>query len=658
MIKTPSPAPSGLRRVLRGPAATAGLAAAALGAVLLAPLAGHGSTPAAADGAQVQISGARNLSDALSVSFTGEASGASGESGDGAAGKARTGTVHLLAWNDFHGNLEPAGLNIYGRFAGGAAYLAKLVKSRQAAYGRGQATVLAGDNIGAAPLADALFQEEPATVVTNLMHVDYASVGNHEFDKGATELLRVARGGCGADACAGKPYLLPNGRTTNVYPGASFGYLAANVLDAKGRTLFPATGVKELRSTSGRSVKVGFIGEVLKDTPTIVTPSGVAGLTFTDEAAAANKAVAALKKRGVKIPVLVIHQGGSQTSPAALNGCTGDLAGSPIAAIASKLDPSIKVIVSGHTHAEYRCTITTNGVTRLITSAASFGRVLSDITLTVDDRTGTLVSAAASNTIVENALNASGTGVVRQDDPSKSDPTVAAVVKKYVDAAAPLANKVIGTIQGDLTRTASPTGEQPLGDVIADSQLAATAGATVGAAKVAFMNPGGIRADLKASDISSGGEAPGQVTYGEAFTVQPFGNSLVTKTLTGAQIRSLLEQQFAGCGGQTTQRILQISSSLKYEQAVAPLPTAPTAADCAAKIGQIFVGGTLLQPTDSVRVTMNSFLATGGDGFTVFNSGTDTLGGAQDIDAMVAYLGAAGATGIAVPAPDRIVAKP
>ena len=631
--------------MLRSRGTTAGLAMLAVGAVLAAPLVGTGA--ASGSGAGVQISGARSLTDAVSVNFV-----------SAGAAPVKTTDLHLLAWNDFHGNLEPAGLNIYGKFAGGAAYLAKLVKDRQATYGRLQATVLAGDNIGAAPLADALFHEEPATVVSNLMHVDYASVGNHEFDKGATELLRVARGGCGADACAGKPYLLPNGRTTNVYPGASFGYLAANVLDAKGRTLFPATGVKELRSTSGRSVKVGFIGEVLKDTPTIVTPSGVAGLTFTDEAAAANKAVAALKKRGVKIPVLVIHQGGSQTSPAALNGCTGDLAGSPIAAIASKLDPSIKVIVSGHTHAEYRCTITTNGVTRLITSAASFGRVLSDITLTVDDRTGTLVSAAASNTIVENALNASGTGVVRQDDPSKSDPTVAAVVKKYVDAAAPLANKVIGTIQGDLTRTASPTGEQPLGDVIADSQLAATAGSTVGAAKVAFMNPGGIRADLKASDISSGGEAPGQVTYGEAFTVQPFGNSLVTKTLTGAQIRSLLEQQFAGCGGQTTQRILQISSSLKYEQAVAPLPTAPTAADCAAKIGQIFVGGTLLQPTDSVRVTMNSFLATGGDGFTVFNSGTDTLGGAQDIDAMVAYLGAAGATGIAVPAPDRIVAKP
>jgi len=648
---TPTPPPSRRRALLRAPATTAALATAALGAVLLAPLAGTGAPTAPAGASDVQISGATSLADALSVSFTGTGGTSS------TPGTARTGDVHVLAWNDFHGNLEPASLNIYGRFAGGAAYLAKLVKARQAAYGRSEATVIAGDNIGAAPLADALFHSEPATVVTNLMHADYASVGNHEFDQGTAELQRVARGGCGADACAGKPYALPNGRTTNVYPGAAFRYLSANVLDAKGRPLFPATGVKEVRSTSGHEVRLGFIGEVLKDTPSIVTPSGVAGLTFTDEAKAANAAVATLRRQGVRIPVLVIHQGGFQTSPAALNGCAGALAGSPIAAIAAQLDPSIKIIVSGHTHAEYRCTITTNGVTRLVTSAASFGRVLSDLTLTVDDRTGTLVSASASNTIVENALNAYASGVVRQPDATKEDPAVAAVVQQYVTAAAPLANKVIGSVQGDLTRTASPTGEETLGDVIADSQLAATSGATVGAAKVAFMNPGGIRADLLASAISSGGEAPGQVTYGEAFTVQPFGNSLVTKTLTGAQLRSLLEQQLAGCGGQTTARVLQVSSSLHYERSTAALPATPTPADCAAAIGTIQVNGATLAPTDTVRVTMNSFLATGGDGFTVFNAGTDVLGGAQDIDAMVAYLGAAGTSGLAVPALDRIVAK-
>jgi len=624
---------------------TAGLAAAAVAAVLIAPLARSGA-PAGSAASGVQIAGAGNLSDAVSVSFAEEPAATP------------TTDLHVLAWNDFHGNLEPAGLNIYGQFAGGAAYLAKLVKDRQAAYGDGrEATVLAGDNIGAAPLADALFHEEPATIVTNLMNVDYASVGNHEFDKGATELLRVAKGNCGADGCAAKPYTLASGRTTDKYPGADFRYLSANVTDAKGKTLFPAYGVKKLKTSAGQDVKLGFIGEVLKDTPSIVTPSGVAGLNFTDEATAANKAVANLRKEGVKIPILVIHQGGFQTT-SSLNGCAGQLAGTPILDIASRLDPSIKIIISGHTHAEYRCTITTNGVTRLITSAASFGRILSDVTLTVDSQTGDLVSASAANSIVTNALNTPGTGVIRQPDPSKEDPKVAAVVKQYVTAAAPLANKVLGSIQGDLTRDGGTTGEQPLGDVIADAQLASTAGATVGNAKIAFMNPGGIRADLKVNDISSGGEAPGQVTYGEAFTVQPFGNSLVTKTMTGAQIRSLLQQQFPGCGGQSTQRILQISSTLKYELAPAALPTTPTAADCAAKIGTIWVNGTALQPADSLRVTMNNFLATGGDGFTVFNSGTDPLGGAQDIDSFVAYLQAAGAAGVPVPARDRIVPEP
>jgi 5'-nucleotidase len=614
------------------------LVAAGVGAVVLAPLAAVGVSPAQA----VTIAGASSLTDTVSVSFAATAS--------------PTTDVHLLAFNDLHGNLEPGSLNIYGRFAGGAAYLSKLLKDKQAAYGRKEVTLFAGDNIGASPLASALFRDEPTVVVSNLMNVDLASVGNHEFDKGATELLRIAKGGCPATGCTGAPYALRNGRTTNVFPGARFKYLSANVtVDATGRTLLPATTTKEFEA-GGREFEVGFIGEVLKDTPSIVTPSGVAGLTFGDEADAANAAAARLRREGVKIPVLVIHQGGFQNPGPALNGCAGNLAGSDIEKIAMRLDPSIRVIVSGHTHAEYRCTITTNGVTRLITSAASFGRVLSDITLTVDTRSGELVGAAAANSIVENALNASGSGVVRQPDPSKVDPVVDAVVQQYVAASAPLANVVIGRVQGDLTRKAS--GESTLGDVIADAQLAATAPANVGGAQVAFMNPGGIRNDLLASAVSSGGEKVGEVTYGEAFTVQPFGNSLVTKTMTGAQIRSLLEQQWRGCGGQGTSRTLQISSTLSYEQSTVALPAVPTAADCAAQIGVIKINGVVVGPADTFRVTMNNFLATGGDGFTVFNQGTSALGGAQDIDSFVAYLKAAEPAGVVVPALNRIVPKP
>jgi 5'-nucleotidase len=610
------------------------LAALAVGVVIAAPLASTKSN--AKD--TVIISGARSISDRVAVTFQ-------------KPSEHPTTDVHLLAFNDLHGTLEPAGNNIYGKFAGGAAYLAKTVEDKQAQYGDLQATIFAGDNIGASPLANSLFFEEPITIASNLMHVDFASVGNHEFDKGSTELLRIQNGGCKpVVGCTGAPYALPNGSTTNVFPGADFQYLSANVVvNATGETLFPAFGVKEFTSGSGKTIEVGFIGEVLEATPTIVTPTGVAGLTFQDEADAANLAVEELSQDlDVKTNVLVIHEGGFQTTGAALNGCAGNLAGSPIAEIAGRLDPSIKVIVSAHTHAEYRCTITTGGVTRLITSASSFGRILSDITLTIDDRTGKLVQASANNIIVENAINTPAPGVTRIPDPTKADPQMQAVVDQYVTAAAPLANAVIGKIQGDLTRTPSPRGESALGDVIADAQLAATAPANLGDADLAFMNPGGIRNDLRVSDISSGGEAPGEVTYGEAFTVQPFGNSLVTKTMSGAMIRSLLEQQFPGCGGQTVQRTLQISSTFSYEQD-------PAAATCAGRIGDMWVNGTPVAPGDSFRVTMNNFLATGGDGFTVFNQGTNALGGAQDIDALVAYFGANQPAGIAVPPLNRIV---
>ncbi len=605
------------------------LAVAAVGVVLAAPP----PTTGAADG--VVISGARSLSDPVLVSFD--------------TAKSRTTDVHLLAFNDLHGNLEAGGLNLYGKFAGGTAYLAKAVKDRQARYAGRQATVFAGDNIGASPLANGLFHEEPVTVATNLMHADFGAVGNHEFDKGSAELQRIQNGGCHADGCTGAPYALAGGGTTDVYPGADFQYLSANVIvDATGKPLFPAYGTKEFKSDSGKKFQVGFIGEVLEATPTIVTPTGVAGLTFQDEADAANRAAADLRRKGVNTAVMVVHEGGFQTTPA-LNGCSGNLAGSPIADIAGRLDPAIKVIVSAHTHAEYRCTITTpDGVTRLVTSASSFGRVLSDITLTVDDKTGTLVQAAASNVLVENALNTPGPGVVRQPDPSKEDPQVKALVDQYVTAAAPLANRVIGRIQGDLTRTPSGYGESTLGDVIADAQLTATKPDNLGGAQLAFMNPGGIRADMLASDISGGGEAVGEVTYGEAFTVQPFGNSLVTKTMTGDMIRRLLEQQFIGCGDQARGAILQVSAGFSYEQNAG-------AATCAAKVGRVWLNGVEVQPTDSFRVTMNSFLASGGDGFKVFNEGTDSLGGAQDIDALIDYFTANEPAGIAVPALNRIV---
>ena len=622
------------------------LAAVALAVVLAAPLASPNRASA-----DVTIAGARSLSDQVSVSFDRLPPGHTAKQ------------VHLLAFNDLHGTLDPMSQTQYGQFAGGAAFLAKKVTDLQAQYGAYQATIFAGDNIGASPLASALFHDEPTVVASNLMNVDFASVGNHEFDEGSAELLRMQNGGCHPiDGCDAAPYALAGGGTTNTFPGADFQYLSANVVvNTTGKTLFPPYAVKQFSSTDGkRKYKLGFIGETLEATPTIVTPAGVAGLTFLDEAEAANKAVAELADQGVKIPILVVHQGGFQSAPAALNGCGGNLAGSDIAEIAGRLDPSIKVIVSAHTHAEYRCTITAGGVTRLITSASSFGRILSDLTLTIDENNDKLLGVDANNILIRNATNTPGTGVVRSPDLSLADPGVQALVGQYVAAAAPLANQVIGRIQGDLTPAQNVRGESTIGDVIADAQLAATAPAGFGEAKLAFMNPGGIRGGVGflVNGQVAGTEGPGEVTYGEAFTVQPFGNTLVTKTMTGDMIRRLLQQQFqAGgvpCNGSTAPasgRVLQISSTFKYE-------SNPAATSCEAKIGRMWVNGVEVTPASTYRVTMNNFLASGGDGFTVFNEGTNPLGGAIDLDALVAYFGANEPAGIAVPPLNRIVPIP
>jgi 5'-nucleotidase len=622
------------------------LAAVALAVVLAAPLASPNRASA-----DVTIAGARSLSDQVSVSFDQLPPGHTSKQ------------VHLLAFNDLHGTLDPMSQTQYGQFAGGAAFLAKKVTDLQAQYGAYQATIFAGDNIGASPLASALFHDEPTVVASNLMNVDFASVGNHEFDEGSAELLRMQNGGCNPiDGCDAAPYALAGGGTTNTFPGADFQYLSANVVvNATGKTLFPPYAVKQFNSADGKhKFKLGFIGETLEATPTIVTPAGVAGLTFLDEAEAANKAAAELADQGVKIPILVVHQGGFQSAPASLNGCGGNLAGSDIAEIASRLDPSIKVIVSAHTHAEYRCTITAGGVTRLITSASSFGRILSDLTLTIDENNDKLLGVDANNILIRNATNTPGTGVVRAPDLSLANPAVQALVTQYVAAAAPLANQVIGRIQGDLTPTQNVRGESTIGDVIADAQLAATAPAGFGEAKLAFMNPGGIRGGVGflVNGQVAGTEGPGEVTYGEAFTVQPFGNTLVTKTMTGDMIRRLLQQQFqAGgvpCNGSTAPasgRVLQISSTFKYE-------SNPAAATCDGKIGKMWVNGVEVQPADTFRVTMNNFLASGGDGFTVFNEGTAPLGGAIDLDALVAYFGANEPAGIAVPPLNRIVPIP
>ena len=508
--------------------------------------------------------------------------------------------VQLLAVNDFHGNLQPPS-GSSGRVgainAGGVEYLATHIDTLRAA-NPNTVVVSAGDMIGASPLLSALFHDEPTIEAFNQIGIDYNAVGNHEFDEGVAELLRMQNGGCHpVDGCL----------DGDDFAGANFQFLAANVVRKdNGKTIFPAY---KMRSFAG--AKVAFIGMTLEGTPNIVTPSGVAGVEFRDEAATVNALVPRLREKGIETIVVLIHEGGS---PAAfdINGCSG-ISG-PIVDIVNNLDDEVDVVISGHTHQPYDCSI--DG--KLVTSAYSFGRLVTDVDLTIDRSTGEVVSMSANNVIVT------------RDVPL--DPVQTALIAKYDAISAPLRNRVIGSITADITRTNNAAGESALGDVIADAQLYQTAPVGFGEAVVAFMNPGGIRTDLVYSQIS-GGELLGQVTYGESFNVQPFGNSLVTMTLTGAQIDTLLEQQFAGCGA-TAPRILQASNGFTYTW------SASGAACSKVNPATIMINGVPVSSGASYRVTVNSFLADGGDSFPILKDGTSRLGGAVDTDALEAYFAA------------------
>ena len=542
--------------------------------------------------------------------------------------KAQQVTGQLLAFNDFHGAIDPptgSGGLVNGVPAGGSEYLATTVKTLRKQAGRTPTlTVGAGDLVGASPLVSAAFHDEPTIEALSSLGLQISSVGNHEFDEGVTELKRLQNGGCHpTDGC----------QDGDGFAGAKFEYLAANVVDKTTRKpIFPAYTI---RSIGG--VKVGFVGMTLAGTAGIVNPAGITGVDFLDEATTANQYADLLTKRyGVKALVLLIHQGGSQQAgtvdPSGCAGFTGDL--TPIVA---KLRPAYGVVVSGHTHKYYSCALpNSSGKTSVVTSAGNNGVLVTDIDATLDKRTGQFAKVSARNVVVENGVkNAdgswqtdSGGNYVR--NPATADPAVKKIADKYRTAVAPIANKVVGTVTADITNTANAAGESAMGDVIADAQLTYTA--TSAKAQIALMNPGGIRASLIAAN-SSGGESPGQITYGEAFTVQPFNNLVVTQTLTGQQLKDVLEQQFVGFGGQTTQKILQVSKGFTFAY--------NASAAAGSRITALALNGTAIDLTASYQVTTNDFLANGGDGFTNLTKGTGrTTAPGFDVDALTAYLGA------------------
>jgi 5'-nucleotidase len=541
------------------------------------------------------------LAGALSAGASG------GGDGDGPAPV----SVQLLALNDFHGNLEPPGGSsgtIDGVPAGGVEYLAtQLAMLRSQVQQENTITVAAGDLIGASPLLSAAFHDEPSIEALGLAGLDLASVGNHEFDEGADELLRIQDGGCHPDDGCADP--------ARPYEGADFQYLSANAfVTESGEPLLPPYAIKEVAG-----VRIGFIGMTLEGTPTIVTQSGVAGLEFRDEIETGNRYAAELQEQGVEAIVVLLHEGGSQAPGGGINSCTG-LQG-PIVPIAEGFSPAIDVVVSGHTHQAYNCRIGN----KVVTSASSFGRLVTDIDLQVDPVTGDVLSAQAANV------------VVGRDVPA--EPGQTALIGRYRELVGPIASRQLGETTAPVVRAQEPlvgslAGESPLGNLIADAQLAASDDEQ--GAVVAFMNPGGVRADLDA----------GPVLYEEAFTVQPFNNYVTTLDLTGAQLDCLLEQQFV------TQRTLAPSATVAYH--VDPNGADGTAADpCAGtRVEGITIGGTAVDPAATYRIAVNSFLADGGDGFSVLTQGANKVVGGLDIDAFAEHLTAAGH--VAPPATDRI----
>ena len=549
--------------------------------------------------------------------------------------------ISLIAINDFHGHilpppgsvLMPDAANPRGTRvgAGGAAHLASLVRELKASNPDRTLVVGAGDLVGATPLASSLFHDEPTIEVLNQIGLEVSSVGNHEFDKGRAELLRLQNGGCyphsdngpsGPVGVVGKDTCLLAGAFT----GARFQYLAANVVDkATGKTLFPATALREVGG-----VKIGLIGLTLRSTPSVVTPGGVAGLRFLGEVATVNRLAPALKAQGAAAVVVLIHQGG-QTSARTVQDPTCPDFNGPIVALADQFDAAVDVVISGHTHQEYVCTRPDG---KLVTQTGAYGRLVTQVDLQIDAAAKRVVAKQAHNHVVLN-------GAVVNDAQGKPlplpagarvlepDPSVEQIVRRYGDLTAPVADREVGRLAKPLDRHTNAAGESSLGAVIADAYLAGSSNSSEGErpAQIAFTNPGGLRADLKTS-LS--------VTYGQLASVLPFQNKLISMDLTGQQILRLLEQQWeqpqSGSG-----RMLSVSSGFSYAWDASQPAGAPPGKGRRVVPGSMRLNGEVMDLNALYRVTVNSFMAGGSGSNNVLKKGLNRREGEVDLVAVQLY---------------------
>lgn len=511
----------------------------------------------------------------------------------GQAPATKSAPVHLriIAINDLHGNLEPqpAGITVdepgahFSLDAGGVERMATLVKRLRAGQ-RNSIFVAAGDLVGASPPLSGLFHNEPTIEALSRMGLAISSVGNHEFDKGVKELLRLQKGGCHPiDGCTpGHPF-----------KGATFQYLAASTVYADtGKTVLPPYAIRRFEG-----IPVAFIGLTREGTSNLIPPYASAGLEFRDEAQTVNALVPKLKAQGVEAIVLLIHMGGSVDHVQADrgNGCS-NLSGA-ITQLLPKLDKAIDLVISGDSHFPYICKV--DG--RLVTQAYRYSTVVTAIDLDLDRKTHHVVAEKAANYVVDPNL--------------PPDPAITRLLADYRRRVGPLVARVVATLPSPLSEEYDANGETPLGDLVTDAELAAS-----DHAQIAFMNKGGIRVSL---------ERAGPVTYGDLFAVLPFGNQLVSLDLAGAQLKTLLEQQWSD---PQLRKMLQVSAGFHY----AWDGSRPAGDHIIA--GSMTLNGAPIRPDAVYRIVTVDFVADGGDGYAVMREGKNRVVGGLGLDALVSYL--------------------
>ncbi|QIN84298.1 bifunctional metallophosphatase/5'-nucleotidase [Rubrobacter tropicus] len=501
----------------------------------------------------------------------------------------RTSNIQLLGVNDFHGQLEPTTRrDVPGRTLGGAAYLDAYFDRYEARNPERTIRVHAGDMVGASPLISSYFHDEPSVYAMNEMEMDVGTLGNHEFDEGGEEMLRLINGGQRSDGNQFKDG--PDGEPINTsdpdFDGADFPYVAANTeYKDSGETVLPPYKI-----VKKDGINVGFIGVTTLETPNIVTPDAVAPFDYLDISETVNRYVAELKRKKVETVVVLAHAGGAQT--------TATEAVGEIVSETQQMSDEVDVVVSGHSHSQLNNRVGN----KLIVQAFSLGTAFDAVNMKIDRRTKDVVSSSAE---IVNTFN----------DAIAPDPATAELVAGYKDRIDPIANRVVGTAAENVVRTNNAAGESPLGQLIADAQR------DFAGTQLAFMNPGGIRADI----------AAGEVTYAELFAVQPFDNQVVRLEMTGDQVYRVLEQQFqTDNNGNPRTRILQVSGLEFSYNSTNPAGQRITSVT--------LPGGTPLDRAATYTVAANSFIATGGDGFTVFKEGQNpnTLG--SDLDALEGYI--------------------